>query len=52
VQDVAEDKVSMTFGTVVEAVEPAEAIGWVVPAQDAAEATVVTLLGRIKGDTT
>jgi len=50
VQDAAEDKASMTFGAVVKAVEPAEEIGVAVKEPNVAEATVVTLLRRIKED--
>jgi len=47
VQDVAESRATVA---VVKAAEPAEAIGVVVPEPNVAEATVVTLLRRIKKD--
>ena len=47
VQDAAESRATVA---VVKAVEPAEAIGVAVPEPNVAEATVVTLLRRIKKD--
>lgn len=48
VQDAAEDKASAAVSASVKAVEPGEAIGVAAPEPNLAEATVVTLLRRIK----
>ena len=48
VQEVAEAKASVTVSVLVKAVEPEEAIGVAAPEPNVAEATVVTLLRRIK----
>ena len=47
-QDAAEAKASAAVSASVKAVEPAEAIGVAAPEPNVAEATVVTLLRRIK----